>query len=66
MSPEEYDELIAILDGRIDELTRAVPSQQLLRFSEVIAGTSAEAIADYTVEDFRNPSPEPWRSGTKA
>jgi hypothetical protein len=36
MTPKDYEELIKLLDGRIDELTKPIPSKQILRFAEAI------------------------------
>ena len=36
MTPEDYQELVDLLDGRIDELTKPIPSRQILRFAEAI------------------------------
>jgi hypothetical protein len=57
MTPEDYDRLVNILDGRIDKLTKPIPSQQILRFAEAIRSastTSDDDAATYGDEDYAN------------
>ncbi|MBD3672005.1 MAG: hypothetical protein HUJ26_00640 [Planctomycetaceae bacterium] len=57
MSPEDYEELIALLDGRIDELTKPIPSKQVLRFAEAIRSADSGDYARrgfYGEEDYAN------------
>ena len=36
MTPEDYQKLVELLDGQIDDLTKPIPSKQILRFAEAI------------------------------
>lgn len=57
MSPQEYEELIALLDGRIDELTKPLPSKQILRFAEALQSVDLEddeLAGTYGEEDYSN------------
>lgn len=57
MTPKEYNELIALLDGRIDELTKPIPSRQILRFAEAIRSAElgdSDSVGSYSEEDYAN------------
>jgi hypothetical protein len=58
MTPEEYDELIALLDGRIDKLTKPLPSQQMLRLATAIdsayASVASDGVSIYGPDDYSN------------
>jgi hypothetical protein len=57
MTPDDYEQLIALLDGRIDELTKPIPSRQVLRFAEAICSaklTDEDSVGTYSEEDYEN------------
>lgn len=57
MSKSELEQLIQLLDGRIDELTKPIPSKPLLRFAEAIRSAEPgdfETPGYYTSEDYSN------------
>jgi hypothetical protein len=57
MTHEDYEELIELLDGRIDELTKPIPSKQILRFAEAIRSAEVgdeDSEGTYTEEDYSN------------
>jgi hypothetical protein len=57
MTPKDYEELIELLDGRIDELTKPIPSKQILRFSEAIRSAklgNEDSVGTFTEEDYGN------------
>ncbi|MBA4020279.1 MAG: hypothetical protein C0483_24220 [Pirellula sp.] len=57
MTPKEYQELIDLLDGRIDELTKPIPSQQILRFAEAIRSAECsdmDSVGTYSDDDYSN------------
>lgn len=57
MTPEEYDELIELLDGRIDKLTAPLPSLQILRFAEGIRSAELgdeDSVGTYSDVDYTN------------
>lgn len=57
MKPKDYDELIELLDGRIDELTKPIPSKQILRFAEAIRSAKLgddNSMGTFTEEDYGN------------
>lgn len=57
MTPKDYEELVELLDGRIDELTKPIPSKQILRFAEAIRAAELgddETPATYSSEDYGN------------
>ena len=57
MTPEDYEHLIELLDGRIDELTKPIPSRQILRFAEAIGSVKFgddDSTATYNDEDYSN------------
>ena len=57
MKPEDYRELVELLDGRIDELTKPIPSKQILRFAEAIRSATIgdmDSVVTYYQEDYAN------------
>ena len=57
MTPEEYHELIELLDGRIDQLTKPIPSKQILRFAEAIRSAKLgdeDSVGTFSEEDYGN------------
>lgn len=57
MTPQDYDELIDLLDGRIDELTKPIPSKQILRFAEAIRSAKlgdGDSAGTFSEEDYGN------------
>lgn len=55
MTHEDYEELIELLDGRIDELTKPIPSKQILRFAEAIRSADVgdeDSEGTYSEEDY--------------
>jgi hypothetical protein len=57
MTPEDYEELIALLDGRIDELTKPIPSKQIRRFAEAIRSArlgDEHSAATFGEDDYAN------------
>lgn len=57
MIPEDYQQLIALLDGRIDELTKPIPSRQILRFAEAIRSARLgddDSVGTFGEEDYGN------------
>jgi hypothetical protein len=57
MTRDDYEELINLLDGRIDELTKPVPSRQILRFAEAIRSARLgddDSVGTYSEEDYEN------------
>lgn len=57
MTREDYEELIELLDGRIDELTKPIPSKQILRFAEAIRSAEVgdeDSEGTYSEEDYSN------------
>ncbi len=57
MTPEDYNELIELLDGRIDELTKPIPSALILRFAEALRSAAIggmDSIGTYDQEDYGN------------
>ena len=57
MTPEDYNELIELLDGRIDELTKPIPSAQILRFAEALRSAAIggmDSVGTYDQKDYGN------------
>ena len=57
MTPRDYEELIELLDGRIDELTKPIPSRQILRFAEAIRSAKLgdeDSVGTFSDEDYGN------------
>ena len=57
MSPKDYEQLVEVLDGRIDELTKPIPSRQILRFAEAIHSAKLggeDSVGTYCDEDYSN------------
>lgn len=57
MTPKDYEELIELLDGRIDELTKPIPSKQILRFAEAIRSArlgDGDSAGTFSDEDYSN------------
>lgn len=57
MTPKDYEELIELLDGRIDELTKPIPSKQILRFAEAIRSAKLgdeDSVGTFNKEDYGN------------
>jgi hypothetical protein len=57
MTPEDYQQLVDVLDGRIDKLTKPIPSKQILRFAEAIRSAELgdeDSVGTYTDEDYSN------------
>jgi hypothetical protein len=57
MTPKDYEELIELLDGRIDELTKPIPSKQILRFAEAIRSaklSDEDSVGTFSEEDYGN------------
>ncbi|WP_437207086.1 hypothetical protein [Planctomicrobium sp. SH664] len=57
MTVKDYQELVDLLDGRIDELTKPIPSRQILRFAEAIQSADRgdhESAGTYSEEDYSN------------
>lgn len=57
MTKEDYEELIRMLDGRIDRLTNPLPSRQILRFAEAIRSAQPgdrDSPGTYSEEDYGN------------
>lgn len=57
MTSDDYEELIKLLDGRIDELTKPIPSRQILRFAEAIRTAELgdeDTDGTYSNEDYSN------------
>jgi len=57
MTPKDYEELIELLDGRIDELTKPIPSRQILRFAEAIRSANLgdeDSAGTFNDEDYGN------------
>ena len=57
MTPEDYQELVDLLDGRIDELTKPIPSRQILRFAEAIRSAELgdeDTEPTYSEDDYNN------------
>ncbi len=57
MTPKDYQELIELLDGRIDELTKPISSRQILRFAEAIRSAELgdqDSCGTYSEEDYNN------------
>lgn len=57
MTPEDYEELIELLDGRIDELTKPIPSKQIRRFAEAICSAKLgeeDSVGTFSEEDYSN------------
>lgn len=57
MTPKDYEELIELLDGRIDELTKPIPSKQILRFAEAIRSAKLgdeDSVGTFSEEDYGN------------
>jgi|GEM_PF-3004476 len=57
MTPKDYEELIDLLDGRIDELTKPIPSKQILRFAEAIRSAKLgddDSEGTFSEEDYGN------------
>lgn len=57
MTPKDQEELIKLLDGRIDELTKPIPSQQILRFAEAIRSAKLgddDSVGTFSEEDYGN------------
>lgn len=57
MTPEDYEELIELLDNRIDELTKPLPSRQILRFVEAIHSAKEgedDSEVTYGEDDYAN------------
>lgn len=57
MTPKDYEHLIALLDGRIDELTKPIPSRQILRFAKALQSAEIgddDSVGTYGDEDYVN------------
>ena len=57
MTPKDYEELIQLLDGRIDALTKPIPSKQIRRFAEAIRSAklgSEDSVGTFNEEDYGN------------
>ena len=57
MTSKDYQQLIELLDGRIDELTKPIPSRQILRFAEAIRSAKRgddDTDGTYSDEDYAN------------
>jgi hypothetical protein len=57
MSRKDYEQLIEILDGRIDKLTKPIPSRQILRFAEAIRSAELgdeDSDPTYSKDDYSN------------
>ena len=57
MTPKDYEQLVELLDGRIDELTKPIPSRQILRFAEAIRSADRgddSANGTYNDDDYSN------------
>jgi hypothetical protein len=57
MTLKDYEELIALLDGRIDELTKPIPSKQILRLAEAICSArlgDEDSVGTFSEEDYGN------------
>lgn len=57
MTPRDYEELVELLDGRIDEFIKAIPSKQILRFAETIRSAKLgdeDSVGTFTEEDYGN------------
>jgi hypothetical protein len=57
MSTRDFEELIGMLDGRIDELTKPLPSRQILRFAEAIRSAKLSTFStqgSYGPADYSN------------
>ena len=57
ITPKDYEELIELLDGRIDELTKPIPSKQILRFAEAIRSANfsdEDSEGTFSEEDYGN------------
>ena len=57
MTSKDYQQLIELLDGRIDELTKPIPSRQILRFAEAIRSAKRgddDTVGTYSDEDYAN------------
>ena len=57
MSPKDYEQLIELLDGRIDKLTKPIPSHQILRFAEAIRSAELggeDSVGTYSEKDYSN------------
>ena len=57
MTPEDYQKLVELLDGQIDELTKPIPSKQILRFAEAIRSATIgdmDSVGTYNQEDYAN------------
>ena len=57
MTPNDYQQLIELLDGRIDELTKPLPSRQILRFAEAIRSAEMgdeDSVGTYSDDDYSN------------
>lgn len=57
MTPRDYEELIELLDGRISELTKPIPSRQILRFAEAIRSAKLadeDSAGTFSEDDYGN------------
>ena len=57
MTVKDYEELVKLLDGRIDELTKPIPSKQILRFAEAIRSAIVnedDAEGTFSEDDYSN------------
>lgn len=57
MTPKDYQDQIAILDNRIDKLTRPIPSRQILQIAEAIRSAELgdeDSVGSYSDEDYGN------------
>lgn len=57
MTSDDYDELIKLLDGRIDQLTNPIPSRKVLRFAQAIRSAKLgdqDSVGTYGNDDYKN------------
>jgi hypothetical protein len=57
MTVKDYEELVKLLDGRIDELTKPIPSKQILRFAEAIRSATVnddDSEGSFSEDDYSN------------
>ena len=57
MTPKNYEELIELIDGRIDELTKPIPGKQILRFAEAVRSAKLgddDSVGTFSEKDYGN------------
>jgi len=57
MTPKDYQDQIALLDNRIDKLTRPIPSRQILQIAEAIRSADLgdeDSVGTYSEDDYAN------------